>query len=330
MRHAAIDYMGDMASASFEAAPAFVNIAAPLLALSNASSHQSHLKIGRMQHTGPQNFLDSLSAADQSLLFALGAQPRHVPPADWLPWRCDDLPLGWISAERAAWLAQQLPDCSLLSDGLVWHAANGDSARRSARLQDALLAAREHGLLTGWRDERFSFWHADCITPDPQRPAFLDVERSGFRWLGMLSHAVHVNGFLPDGRLWCGRRALSKATDPGMLDNVTAGGLPSGETVQTCLRRELAEEAGLFSLEGHVLQAAGGVRTSRLEPQGWHDESVQVFNLTLADPFGPVNQDGEVAEFIRLSPQQVLAKMQRGEFTVDAVQTLIQGLRCSA
>ena len=283
-----------------------------------------------MQTAGPQYFLNSLSAAEQNLLFALGAQPRHVPPADWLPWRCDDSPLGWLSTERANWLAQQLPDCSLLPTALVWHAESVESAERSTQLQTALTAARDQGLLTGWRNERFSFWHADCLTPDPQCPSFLDVERSGFRWLGMLSHAVHVNGFLPDGRLWCGRRALNKATDPGMLDNVTAGGLPSGETAQTCLQRELAEEAGLFSLEGQVLQAAGSVRTSRLEPQGWHDESVLVFNLTLADTFKPVNQDGEVAEFLCLSPQQVLAKMQVGEFTVDAVQTLIQGLRYCA
>jgi 8-oxo-dGTP pyrophosphatase MutT (NUDIX family) len=224
-------------------------------------------------------------------------------------------------------LAQQLPDCSLLQSELVWHAEHAEEAQRSEQLQAVLLRAREQGLLTGWRNERFSFWHADCVTPEPQNPAFLSVERSGFRWLGMLSHAVHVNGFLPDGRLWSARRALSKATDPGMLDNVTAGGLPSGETAQTCLQRELAEEAGLFSLDGHLLQAAGSVRTSRLEPQGWHDEFVHVFNLTLESSFVPVNQDGEVAGFMCLQPPQVLAKMLAGEFTVDAVQTLLQGLR---
>jgi isopentenyldiphosphate isomerase len=280
-----------------------------------------------MQHTGPQNFLTSLSTADQSRLFALEAQARHAPPADWLPWYCGALPLGLLSPQRAAWLRQQLPGCSLHAHGLVWHAQDSGEALRSAQLQTVLLRARDDGLLTGWRDERFSFWHADCTTPDPQRPALLSVERSGFRWLGMLSHAVHVNGFLPDGRLWCARRALSKATDPGMLDNVTAGGLPSGETVQTCLLRELAEEAGLFSLDGHGLQAAGSVRTSRQEPQGWHDEIVHVFSLTLAPDFVPSNQDGEVAEFSCLSAQQVLAQAQAGAFTVDAVQTLLQGLR---
>ena len=100
-----------------------------------------------------------------------------------------------------------------------------------------------------------------------------------------------------------------------------------GLALRVVPQRELAEEAGLFSLDGLQLQAAGRVRTSRLEPQGWHDEFVHVFNLTLAADFVPQNQDGEVAEFMCLSPQQVLARMRAGAFTVDAVQTLVQGLR---
>jgi isopentenyldiphosphate isomerase len=280
-----------------------------------------------MQHTGAQNFLASLNAAEQAHLFALDAQAQQSVPADWLPWRCGAVALGLLSPPRAAWLAQELPDCSLSAQALVWHAAGAEEAQRSEQLQAVLLCARDQGLLSGWRNERFSFWHADCRTPEPHTPAFLSVERSGFRWLGMLSHAVHVNGFLPDGRLWCARRALSKATDPGLLDNVTAGGLPSGETAETCLQRELAEEAGLFSLDDHSLQAAGSVRTSRQEPQGWHDEFVHVFNLTLANGFVPQNQDGEVSEFLCLSPQQVLARLLAGEYTVDAAQTLLQGLR---
>jgi ADP-ribose pyrophosphatase YjhB (NUDIX family) len=280
-----------------------------------------------MQDTGPHPFLSRLSIAEQTRLFALDAQALQTPPADWLPWRCGDMALGLLSPPRAAWLARQLPACTLLAQELVWHAEALAASQRSEQLQAVLLAARDQGLLSGWRNERFSFWHANCSTPEPEQPAFLSVERSGFRWLGMLSHAVHVNGFLPDGRLWCARRAWAKATDPGLLDNVTAGGLPSGESAQTCLQRELAEEAGLFSLDGHHLQAAGSVRTSRQEPQGWHDEYVHVFNLTLGDDFAPVNQDGEVSEFLCLSPQEVLTRMLAGEFTVDAVQTLLQGLR---
>jgi 8-oxo-dGTP pyrophosphatase MutT (NUDIX family) len=283
-----------------------------------------------MHCSGPIAFLNALGNPEQRRLFELSSQAVAPAPDHYLHWYCADNLLGLLSPGRASWLTQQLTPCRLTSEGLVWDAAHATRAQRSEQLQNALLQARAQGLLPGWRNERFSFWHADCTTPDPDVPALLNVERSGFRFLGMLSHAVHVNGFLPDGRLWCARRALTKATDPGMLDNVTAGGLPSGETVQDCLQRELAEEAGLFNLQGHLLQPAGQVRTSRLEREGWHDEILHVFNLTLPDGFAPHNQDGEVAEFMCLRPGEVLARTEAGEFTVDAVQTLIQGLRANS
>jgi isopentenyldiphosphate isomerase len=280
-----------------------------------------------MTANAPALFLEGLNPDQQSRLFALDARAVQPAPSGCLRWCCGDQQLGLVTLPRAQWLAQHLPAASLLPHGLVWDAAHWSEAQRSERLQATLLAARAQGLMPGWRDERFSFWQADCVTPDPERAALFHAERSGFRFLGLLSHAVHVNGFVPDGRLWCARRACSKATDPGMLDNVTAGGLPMGETVHTCLLRELAEEAGLFSLQGLGLQESGSVRTSRMEPEGWHDEIVHVFNLSLQAGFAPVNQDGEVAAFMCLEPNDVLQRMEAGEFTVDAMQTLVQGLR---
>ena len=280
-----------------------------------------------MNANGPTSFVTGLPTTQQAALFNLAAQAVQLAPAKLVPWRCGTQRLGLLSPERASWLAQQLPGCSRVPTGLLWDAQAMTTQQRSEVLQTTLLAAREQGLLPGWREERFSFWHSGCTTPEPERPALFHAERSGFRWLGLQSHAVHVNGFLPDGRLWCARRALTKATDPGLLDNITAGGLPMGETVQDCLLRELAEEAGLFSLQDHTVQAAGTVRTSRLEREGWHDEIIHVFNLTLAIGFAPVNQDGEVAEFMCLQPSDVLALALAGAFTVDAVQSLLQGLR---
>ena len=280
-----------------------------------------------MQNSAPLAFLESLNPDDQSRLLAMDGSARHTPPSGWVHWFCGDTLLGHIAPERAAWLVQHLAGCSLVSKGLEWRGMGLTQSQRSDALQGALLQAKAQGLLSGWRNERFSFWHSDCLDPDPQVAPLFSVERSGFRWLGMLSHAVHVNGFLPDGRLWVARRSFSKATDPGMLDNVTAGGLPAGETVHDCLQRELAEEAGLFQLEGHLLEPAGQVRTSRLEAEGWHDEVLHVFNLTLPGAFVPVNQDGEVAEFMCLSAPETLARVAAGAFTVDAMQTLVQGLR---
>lgn len=279
-----------------------------------------------MQLRGDQAFFLSLNVAQRESLLALRQQACCQPPLDGISWRCGAIHLGWLAPQRASWLARQLMQSTLYAQELVWHADNWTPMQRSETLQRALLQARAEGLLQGWRDERFGFWGADCAVPDPQRSTFLQVERSGFRFLGLLSHAVHVNGFMPDGRLWCGRRSLHKATDPGLLDNITAGGLPSGEGVQECLRRELAEEAGLFRLEEHGCESVERVRTSRLEGDSWHDEFLHVFNLTVAADFQPINQDGEVSEFLCLRPDEVLAKIQAGAFTQDAVQAMVQGL----
>ena len=255
--------------------------------------------------------------------------PRQAPPPDWVRWYCGPVFLGWLSPQRALWLSQTLECTSLSATGLLWDAMDCTADERSEKLQAALEVARLLGLLTGWRNERFSFWTDLAQLTAPDVPYFLSVERSGYRFLGMMSHAVHINGFTPEGHVWCGRRALSKATDPGMLDNVTAGGLPTGERPLDCALRELEEEAGLTGLPSQALEYAGSIRTARTartEPQGYHDELLQVFNLLLPMDCVPVNRDGEVSEFMCLSPTEVMARIARGEFTADAAATLAQGL----
>lgn len=271
-------------------------------------------------------FAQALSTAELGYLRGLLGSFRHQPPKELAPLWCGERFLGWMPQDRANLLANELPECRWMDGKLLWDAFDWSEHRRSDTLQSLLVQHKTRGLLTGWRDERFSFWHAACENPQTAGPPFLRVERSGFRYLGMVSHAVHINGFLSDGRLWCGRRSLAKATDPGMLDNVAAGGLPSGEWIANCAIRELGEEAGLMGVLAEELVDAGLVRTARYEPQGWHDEVLHVRNLALAHDFLPMNQDGEVAEFVCLHPADVVARMRAGQFTVDAVASLVQGL----
>jgi 8-oxo-dGTP pyrophosphatase MutT (NUDIX family) len=197
---------------------------------------------------------------------------------------------------------------------------------RSEALQNVLIKAKESGLILGWRDEAFSFWSSECIYPDTNRTPFIAVERSGFRYLGMLSHAVHINGFTSEGKMWCGRRSLQKTVDPGLLDNVSAGGLTSGDNLHQCATRELQEEAGLLNLPTGALSDMGSVRISRMRPEGWHEEVLHVFNLDLPEDFEPVNQDGEVTEFLCLAPLDLLERIRNCEFTLDAALAIAQGL----
>jgi len=234
--------------------------------------------------------------------------------------------LGLLPPRHATALTQVLPLCEWAGSYLVWDTDAQSASTRSASLQAALGQLRDQGLLPGWRDEKFSFWDTSDCQADNANPPFLSVERSGFRFLGMMSHAVHVNGFLEDGRVWCGRRSLQKATDPGLLDNLAAGGLAAGETILSCAVRELSEEAGLDVANSRELQSAGSVRISRSSELGWHDETLHVFNLRLPDDFRPVNRDGEVAEFVCLMPDELVECIGRHEFTPDAALALAQGL----
>lgn len=126
--------------------------------------------------------------------------------------------------------------------------------------------------------------------------------------------------------MWAGRRANDKATDPGKFDNLTAGGVPVGECLEMTVRRELQEEAGWTQNTHGLLHGVGSLRTQRAEPEGWHDETLWVFNLDVPSQFVPVNQDGEVQSFHRLSPHEVISLLQAGQFTADASQALCQGL----
>jgi 8-oxo-dGTP pyrophosphatase MutT (NUDIX family) len=269
--------------------------------------------------------LQALGHDEKSFLKAILVTAREATPPQWQSWRCGPMAMGYLHSERATWLGQHGGSAFHLDSGQChWHAFDASEQARSAQLQAVLEQARHQGLIPGWRDERFSLWEQPDDSLDS--PYFLSVERSGFRFLGMLSHAVHINGFTPQGHLWCGRRSMHKATDPGMLDNVTAGGLPTGESVLECALRELEEEAGLAGLTLDALVDAGAIRTSRAEPEGWHDEIIHVFNLELAEGCIPKNKDGEVSEFVCLTPGQTLTAMAAGAFTRDASAALAQGL----
>lgn len=275
---------------------------------------------------GALNFWKGLDHAGRShVLSQLGIARQH-PPETFVKWFCGSVQAGWLPSDRAIWLAACLPDCHMTRDGLIWQVYSLDRQMRSQALQHMLEQAHQQGHVPGWRHERFSFWGGEEMSPSPGKPALFDIERAGFRWLGVLSHAVHVNGFLADGRLWCGRRALHKPTDPGLLDNLSAGGLAYGESLADCLVREMAEEAGLVISKDIQLQQAGYIRTSRLEIQGWHDEVLHVFNATLPEAVVPINQDGEVSEFVCLSPSEVMIRIHAGEFSPDSIFALAQGL----
>ncbi len=283
----------------------------------------SGLTAAAMSNYAPASrFLERLQAQQRRLLRQAMQSAAPAQAQDLQAWYCGPHPIGWVDRARAQDMLTQWPQCALQDGRLVWSVMDWSGQERSQYLQQWLLAQREAGRLSGWRGEAYRCWATPAYPPQPNQPGLFECERAGFRYLGLRSHAVHINGWSQDGELWCGRRSASKATDPGLLDSLSAGGMTAGQSLWTVLQRELWEEAGLQLAHGQSLQWLGCTHSRQRVPEGWHDETLWVFNLVLTDEQLPRNQDGEVAEFVRLTPEQVVQHLCAGDFTSDAALAL--------
>jgi 8-oxo-dGTP pyrophosphatase MutT (NUDIX family) len=184
----------------------------------------------------------------------------------------------------------------------------------SAALMTVANLLHAQGLVPGWR-------HEEQLVMNSQGEILATAERALFKTLGLRSRAVHVHVENHKGCVWTGVRSMSKHENPGMLDNLAAGGIASAESVDSTLWRELDEEAGLNSddfawierLPPHEL-----VLSRPLLYGGWHHETVVLFHGQLKPGRRPKNRDGEVSAFQLMTPDACLEAINAWQFTPDA------------
>lgn len=194
-----------------------------------------------------------------------------------------------------------------------WHLMLGQSDVTTGlnQLADVL---RDAGLVGAWRNEQLA-------VRNEQDVQIGTIERGAVRPLGIATLAVHLVGQTTDGRFWVQQRALDKPNDPGKWDTLMGGMVSAEDTVETALKRETWEEAGLHLADLQNLHYGG--RQSNCRPSsdgsaGYMQEFIEWYVATVPDGLTPNNQDGEVAQFVLMDGAQLLAAMQRGEFTLEA------------
>ncbi|QIW96760.1 hypothetical protein AMS68_002278 [Peltaster fructicola] len=107
----------------------------------------------------------------------------------------------------------------------------GESEQERSQIVALTVAAmRDTGhfeVLKGWRDELYPVY-------GPNRDLLFSIERSASPLFGILSYGCHLTAYTRSEagiKIWTPRRAATKQTYGGMLDNTVAGGMATGDVV---------------------------------------------------------------------------------------------------
>ncbi len=246
---------------------------------------------------------------------------RHWDPEAYRPFTVDGRTLGRVSHGVARRLAD-FPEVFVVSDTAVALAPGLDGFdSRSRAVAEVLGEMKAQGEIPLWRDEEYPVverWGA--------APA-LKIERAASVLLGTRRFGVSVNGLVRSaGRLkmWVGKRAANKETEPGKLDHLVAGGQPFGLGVRENLIKEAWEEAGIPTELAARAVAVGAVSFRCERPEGLLDEVAFCYDLELPVAFTPQNTDGEVESFSLWPIEEVLARVRDTEdFGFDVALVVI-------
>ncbi len=216
--------------------------------------------------------------------------------------------VGWLQRDLAARVmaggARRVDDAIVLDD--------------AAMLEPLARRLADDGAF-GWRGEAFD------VRTSPDGPALARLDRGALPAFGVLSLGVHLNGIVQraDGPwLWVGRRAKNKHMDPGKLDQLVAGGVPAGYTLDETLRKEADEEAALPAALVQQARPGTAISYAMLRPEGLRRDWLRCYDLDLPESFMPRPVDGEFEAFELWPLPAVLDRVRRTDdfkFNVNLV-----------
>jgi 8-oxo-dGTP pyrophosphatase MutT (NUDIX family) len=162
------------------------------------------------------------------------------------------------------------------------------------------------------------------------REPLLTVDRAVVPLFGIEAYGIHVNGFVraKDGlKLWVGRRARDKATAPGKLDHLVAGGHPHGISLADNLVKEAKEEANIPEALARRAVPVGAVSYRLRNEEGLRNDILFLYDLEVPADFTPQNTDGEVEEFFLWPVEKVMQVLRDSdEFKFNVALVLVDFL----
>ncbi len=243
---------------------------------------------------------------------------------EFIPFLVDGEQLGMARLEFAENLCALGEAFSVSSSGLQWLSAPSGFAARTEAMQllcDGLIA---RGLISHRHGEQYP------VTPGRREDARFLIDRACAPYFGVRAFGQHLNGYVrkPDGLwMWIARRAADRRVYPNRLDNMVAGGLPWGISLDENLRKECAEEAGMPAELADRGIPVGAITYCRASKRGLKPDVMYCYDVELPADFTPRCQDGEVAGF-ELMPIEQVAEIVRDsdEFKLNCNLVIIDFL----
>lgn len=223
-------------------------------------------------------------------------------PGDFTAFVVGGESVGMVRREFAEALMRAAPGFALDARGLHWiEAPDGFDSRTEAmrRICSDLVAC---GLISHRHGEQYP------VSPGRREDARFLIDRACAPYFGVRAFGQHLNGFVrrSDGlHMWIGRRSADRKVYPNRLDNLVAGGLPWGLSLQENLSKECAEEAGMTATLAEQAVAVGAVTYCRASERGLKPDVMYCYDLELPPSFEPRCHDGEVAGFYLWPVEQV-------------------------
>ena len=187
-----------------------------------------------------------------------------------------------------------------------------------AELQVAARRLADAGFLV-WRGETFD------VRADPEGPVLAQLDRGALPQFGVAAVGVHLNGILRrnDGlHIWVGYRSADRLLDPGKLDNIVAGGVPTGHDPRGTLIKEGEEEA---AIPASLMQSAvevGRITYAMERQEGLRRDLLHCYDLDLPPDFEPYSVDAEIERFELWPATRVIARVRETDdfkFNVNLV-----------
>ncbi len=220
----------------------------------------------------------------------------------FLPFRVEGLSVGWIRPPFAERL-MRWPEIFCVSEKAVDLAPGLRSVKaRSLAVQTVIHALIEEGIIDRWQGEEYP------VAAGGRSDALFAMDRASASYFGIRAFGQHMNGYVREEeglKMWIGRRAMSRAHEPGKLDQLVAGGLPHGMSFHDNLVKECREEAGISAELASQAVPVGAISYCAETNKGVKPDVLYCYDLELPADFVPRPHDGETAEFYLWPIEQV-------------------------